>query len=252
MIRKNAITYIDLGMMGTLKEKNKKLLNDCIIKIIEEDYYEVSKILTLMCEKTGDVDMFKLKKDISTILTSSASSNLNEIDITKFVSDMFLMLKENNLILDKDVTMLIRGIIIIEATLSSLNPNLSLTSVLVNHIKSNNEKIIDKSKILEMGSSAIKNTKSLINIPNEVLTFFKTINNGDNKIKFEMSASNNAVDKIEKLLHELIIGIIDASLILSLSSEQNETLRIIIIVLIIILSVWLFMKMLFDHIHKGY
>ena len=252
MIRKNTITYIDLGMMGTLKEKNKKLLNDCIIKIIEEDYYEVSKILTLMCEKTGDVDMFKLKKDISTILTSSASSNLNEIDITKFVSDMFLMLKENNLILDKDVTMLIRGIIIIEATLSSLNPNLSLTSVLVNHIKSNNEKIIDKSKILEMGSSAIKNTKSLINIPNEILTFFKTINNGDNKIKFEMSASNNAVDKIEKLLHELIIGIIDASLILSLSSEQNETLRIIIIVLIIILSVWLFMKMLFDHIHKGY
>ena len=103
-----------------------------------------------------------------------------------------------------------------------------------------------------MGSSAIKNTKSLINIPNEILTFFKTINNGDNKIKFEMSASNNAVDKIEKLLHELIIGIIDASLILSLSSEQNETLRIIIIVLIIILSVWLFMKMLFDHIHKGY
>lgn len=252
MIRKNAITYIDLGMMGTLENKNKELLNKCIMKIIEEDYYEVAKILVLMCEKTGDVDMSKLKKDISNILSSSATSNLNEIDIAKFTSDMFLMLKENNLTLDKDITMLVRGIIIIEATLSSLNPNLNLISVLINHIKSNNEKIIDKNKIIEMGTSAIKNTKSLINIPSEILTFFETINNGDNKIKFEMSASSKSVDKIEKLLHELIIGIIDASLILSLSNEENKVLRIIIIVLIIILSVWLFMKMLFDHIHKGY
>jgi ubiquinone biosynthesis protein len=36
MVRDNKIVFIDLGMMGTLKEKNKKLLNDAIEKIIEE------------------------------------------------------------------------------------------------------------------------------------------------------------------------------------------------------------------------
>ena len=89
MVRDNKIVFIDLGMMGTLKEKNKKLLNDAIEKIIEEDYYELSKILVLMCTKTGECDMSKLKGDVSMILSEVASQDLKDIDIAKFSSNMF-------------------------------------------------------------------------------------------------------------------------------------------------------------------
>lgn len=201
MIRNGKIVFLDLGMMGTLKEKNKRLLNSCITKIIEEDYYEVSKILINMCSKSDDVDVSKLKDDIASILNEFSTSNLNDIDTAKFVSDMFTMLKRNNLVLDRDITMLVRGILIIEATLENLNPNLSLISVLLNHTSNEESEVLNSQKILDTGRKIVKNTKSLVSIPNEVLTFFKTINNGDNKIKFEMSGSQRQVDKIEKLLH---------------------------------------------------
>ena len=252
MVRDNKIVFIDLGMMGTLKEKNKKLLNDAIEKIIEEDYYELSKILVLMCTKTGECDMSKLKGDVSMILSEVASQDLKDIDIAKFSSNMFKMLRENNLVLDKDITMLIRGILVMESSLKNLNNNLSLLSVLTNHIVNKKTSLIDGEKIVKAGKEIVKNTKSLVSVPNEVLTFFKTLNNGDNKIKFEMSGSTKQVDKIEKMLHELIIGIIDASLILALSNEKNETIRMVLMVFIIILSIWLFIKMLIDHIHRGY
>lgn len=252
MIRDGKIVFLDLGMMGTLKEKNKRLLNSCITKIIEEDYYEVSKILINMCSKSDDVDVSKLKDDIASILNEFSTSNLDDIDTAKFVSDMFTMLKKNNLVLDRDITMLVRGVLIIEATLENLNPNLSLISVLLNHTSNEESEVLSSQKILDTGRKIVKNTKSLVSIPNEVLTFFKAMNNGDNKIKFEMSGSKRQVDKIEKLLHELIIGIIDASLILALSNEQNELIRKVLIICIIILSLWLFIKMLIDHIHKGY
>ena len=252
MVRDNKIVFIDLGMMGTLKEKNKKLLNDAIEKIIEEDYYELSRILVLMCTKTGECDMSKLKGDVSMILSEVAGQDLNDIDIAKFSSNMFKMLRENNLVLDKDITMLIRGILVMESSLKNLNDNLSLLSVLTNHIVNKNSSLIDGEKIVKAGKEIVKNTKSLVSVPNEVLTFFKTLNNGDNKIKFEMSGSTKQVDKIEKMLHELIIGIVDASLILALSNEKNETIRMVLIVFIIILSVWIFIKMLIDHIHRGY
>ena len=162
------------------------------------------------------------------------------------------MLRENSLVLDKDITMLIRGILVMESSLKNLNDNLSLLSVLTNHIVNKKTSLIDGEKIVKAGKEIIKNTKSLVSVPNEVLTFFKALNNGDNKIKFEMSGSTKQVDKIEKMLHELIIGIIDASLILALSNEKNETIRMVLIVFIIILSVWIFIKMLIDHIHRGY
>ena len=252
MVKDDKIVYIDLGMMGTLKEKNKKLLNYVIEKILEEDYYEIAKTLSLMCSKNDELDISKLKGDVEAILLDVSNSNLKDINIAKFISNMFIMLKNNNLELDKDVTMLIRGILIIESTLEIINPNLSFIDVLSNHVLNKKKSIIDKEKVINEGSEVIKNTKSLVKIPNEVLTFFKTLNNGESKIKFEMSASKNQVDKIEKLLHELIIGIIDASLILALSNEKNELIRKILILFIIILSIWLFIKMLIDHIHKGY
>ena len=83
--------------------------------------------------------------------------HLNDIDTAKFVSDMFTMLKKNNLVLDRDITMLVRGILIIEATLENLNPNLSLISVLLNHTSNEESEVLSSQKILDTGRKIVKN-----------------------------------------------------------------------------------------------
>ena len=50
------------------------------------------------------------------------------------------MLQENNLILDHNVTMLIRGIGVIEGVLQSLDSTISLTSVLKDKVLENEKK----------------------------------------------------------------------------------------------------------------
>ena len=67
-----------------------------------------------------------------------------------------------------------------------------------------------------------------------------------------MSASSRQVDKLENLLHEFIIGLLDASLILAYSLERDLLVRRVLFYFIVILSIWLFIKMLIDYIHKGY
>lgn len=252
LVKDGVIEYLDLGMMGTLQEKNKKLLKEAIFKIVEDDYYTVAKILVDMSTQNGDVDLYSLKNNIRSILTNFSNSTLDTLDSAKFISDMYKMLRNHNLTLDKDVTMLIRGMCVIESVLKDLNPNLSLFDVLYNHIVNNKESLIDADKILNAAKSTLSSAKSMINIPKEINTFVKSLNDGDTKFKFELSDSTNQIDKIEKLLHELIIGIIDASLILASSLVTDEVIKKIFIVFIIILSAWLFIKMIFDHFHKGY
>ena len=82
--------------------------------------------------------------------------------------------------------------------------------------------------------------------------FFESLNNGETKFKFELSDSSNQVDKIEKLVHELIIGFIDGCLIISLSFISSPSFRFIILIFIILLSTWLLIRMLIDHNHRGY
>lgn len=253
MVRDDKIVYIDLGMMGTLSKKNKLLLKNCMKAIISSDYNEVARILLDMSEVSGEVDHMKLVNDIKSILMNFGSSSLNDIDITKFIKDMFKMLQENKLILDNDVTMLVRGIGIIEAVLEKLDSNINLVEVLTNKIKKDSFKeTISIDTIRNVGKTVINSTNGLLKLPGEVSNLITSISNGEIKFKVEFSDSNNHIDKLEKLLHELIITFLDGILIICLCFSKSHEQREILGLFVIILSVWLFVKMLIDRMHNGY
>ena len=67
-----------------------------------------------------------------------------------------------------------------------------------------------------------------------------------------MSDSSKHVDKIEALIHELVIGFIDGCLIISISFINDPSIRFIFLIFIILLSSWLIVKMLIDSKHSGY
>ena len=182
----------------------------------------------------------KLVYDIKSILINFGSSSLNDIDITKFIKDMFKMLQENKLILDNDVTMLIRGIGIIEAVLEKLDSNINLVEVLTNKIKKDSFKeTISIDTIRNVGKTVINSTNGLLKLPGEVSNLITSI-------------SNNHIDKLEKLLHELIITFLDGILIICLCFSKSHEQREILGLFVIVLSVWLLIKMLIDRMHNGY
>ena len=252
-IYNNKIYFLDWGMVGTLSKLNQVLLNKCMKAIITEDYQEVANCLLSMSIKKDEVDQSKLVTDIKNILEEFSNIGLEEINTKKFITSMFKMLQENNLILDHNVTMLIRGIGVMEGVLNSLDSTISLTSVLKDKVIENEKKnLLSGETLKNIEKKVLRSSKSLINIPTETESLLKYIRQGDFKFKLELSDSNKHIDKIENLLHELILGFIDGCLILAYSLVQGETAKYIILLFIIVLSAWLFFKMIMDLFHKGY
>lgn len=252
LIEKNKIVYIDLGMVGRLSEKNKGLLKKCIKAIVVNDYKEVSKILVSMSTKTDEIEYMVLENDVAAILEEFGDLDLDSISTTKFVSDMFNMLRKNHLVLDQDVTMLIRGIVTIEPVIKELDPKLSLLKVLsINHPLII-EELFNINKMRDKSRKIINNVDKMIDIPGEVSSLIKSVNTGDTKFKLELSDSTKQVDKIENLVHELIIGFIDGCLVISSVLVNDAELRKIFLIFAIILSGWLLIKMIFDLVHRGY
>ncbi len=234
MIRENKIIYIDLGMMGTLSKKNKLLLKKCMKAIIFSDYNEVARILIDMSTSKGEIDHLSLVNDIKNILLNFGSTALNEV-------------------LDNDVTMLIRGISIIEGVLEEIDPNINLVAVLTNKIEKDNLKeITSLDNVKKISKNIINSADGLVKLPGEVSNLITSINNGEIKFKVEFSDSKNHIDKLEKLLHELIIAFIDGVLIVCFCFSQPGRQKVILFFGIVILSIWLIIKMLYDYTHKGY
>ena len=53
------------------------------------------------------------------------------------------------------------------------------------------------------------------------------------------------------MLHQVVVGILDAALLLGASLVNSITLRNIYIILAVILTIWLIIQMIIDNIHKG-
>ena len=122
-----------------------------------------------------------------------------------------------------------------------------------NKIKENTfNDIFSKGSLMNTSRNIISGVNSLSELPTELLSFVKDVNRGETKIDIEMANSDKQVDKLEKMLHQLVIGLLDAAVLLGACMVDNKILRAIYIILGTIFTVWLFIQMAKDHFHSGY
>lgn len=252
-IRDGKIIFLDLGMMGRISSRNKILLKNAMKAIVQNNVTELEHILLSIATVTEPVNHIKLRTEIQKILDKNANEDIKNINIMEFMNSVNIVLRENNIKLDKNITLLIRGICVIEGTLEGISPDINLLMVFNNKIKEDSLKeVFSEEMLMNTGKNFIVGANSLSMLPNELLNFVKDINRGETKIDIEMANSQKQVDKLEKMLHQLVIGLLDAAILLGASMVNNQILRCIYLVLAIILTIWLFIQMAKDHFHKGY
>ena len=252
-IREGKIMFLDLGMMGRLSSRNKQLLKNAMNAIVANDTTELERILLSISTTTGSINHIKLRNEIQKILDKNVNEDIENINIVEFMSSVSKVLRENNIKLDKNITLLMRGICVIEGTLELISPNINLIMVFENKIRENTfDNVFSKGTLMNTGRNIVSGVNSLGELPTELLSFVKDINRGETKIDIEMANSDKQVDKLEKMLHQLVIGLLDAAVLLGACMVDNKILRAIYIILGTIFTIWLFIQMAKDHFHSGY
>lgn len=252
IIKDDKVMLIDFGMVGRLSDNSKELIKKCIKAIMAKDYNGITQvILGLSTHYGNEIDYQKLEFEVKKLIENYLNVELQNIDFAKFATDLFNMLREFKLMLDKDVTMVIRGAGVIEGVLKNVNPKISFLNVLSLSKYSQNE-IFSVEEIKNKSLKAIQSLDNLLEVPTEVNSLLKSINSGQAKFKVELSESANQVDKLENLVHEVVIGFIDGCLIISTAIIDIPEIKNVLIVLIVILTAWLIIKMIKDLIHRGY
>ena len=247
------IFYLDLGMMGRISNRYKKILNNAMKAIVRNDIPEIEHLLLSISTVKGNINHMKLRTEIQQVIDRNVNEDIQDIDIVKFIDSVSTILRKNNIKLDNNITLLIRGICVIEGTLESLTPNINLLLVLKNKIKEDSIKeMFSEEMITNAGKHLVTSANSLSQLPGELLSLVRDVNRGETKIDIEMANSDKQVDKLEKMLHQLVIGFLDAAVLLGASMVNNEILRWIYLGAAGIFSGWLFTQMIIDHFHKGY
>lgn len=252
-VRDGKIVFLDLGMMGRLSTRTRNQLNGAMKTIVKNDVGELERILLSISTTTSSVNHSKLKSDIQTILDKNVNEDIQNINIVDFTVSVTKVLRENKIKLDKNITLLMRGICVIEGTLELISPNINLIMVFENKLQERTFKeLFSKDALVNTGRNFVSGVNSLGELPTELLNFVRDVNKGQTKIDIEMANSHKQVNKLEKMLHQLVIGVLDAAVLLGASIVNNDVLRYIYVTMGVIFSIWLFIQMVKDHFHDGY
>lgn len=241
------IVYLDFGMMGRLSTRNKELLNRCMIAIVRNNVSEVAHILIDLDTTNQPINYMTLTSDIKRVLNRHKKTEISKINIKEFVTDMFHLLNANNITLPKDVSVLVRGIIVIEGVLEEINPEINLMQVLKNRFRFQN--LLKKENLEKYALKGLESLDCFIELPKETVSLIQGINNGELRFNIELNDSKMHINRIETILHQILITFLDLALIIGISlmstanHENQPTIYYIYILFSIIFTSWLFLKM---------
>ena len=136
-----------------------------------------------------------------------------------------------------------------EGTLEKITPHINLLEVLTKKVNAANA-IFGKEKVEGFALSTLKSTANLLLIPKEALQTLKGINTGELRFNIELTDSKHQIDRIERIVHLIIISALDVAFIIGTSQmviKTEENLPFIFYLYMagaIICTMWLLYKLI--------
>ena len=248
------IVYLDFGMMGRLTKRDMDLLKRCMKGILKNDIHEVESVILTMGIHDNEIDHTALYSDIELVLNKYGSLEIGSMHLGEMFTEVFGIVSKHNISMPKNITMLMRGIIVMEGVLNVLSPSISFMQVLKNRMNGEVvQNVFSANTVKSIAKKGIAFEENLIEIPVGLNTLLKMAVKGEAKFNLELTDSQNKIGKLESMLNKIIIAVLDASLIVASSficysqvgpkTDNIPTLGLVFLIIAAAMSIWLVVKM---------
>lgn len=217
LISEGKIVWLDLGMIGIINKRDQELYKRAIKAVIKNDIYELKNVVLTLGVCRHEINHAKLYQDIEKMLFKYAGMDINDMDMGMMFQELMGVARNNGISLPKGLTLLGRSILIMQRVVSVLDPNTNLLNFFKNHLQDNYKDQLDPKKLFP--DTAIKTYRSaskLIEIPAQIGDLLDLSIKGQSHINVEIVNLRDNVNKQVRASNRLTIGLIIASMILSL------------------------------------
>lgn len=217
-IRDGKIIWIDFGMMGQLSSKDQGLIKDAVMAMAEADTGKlVDTILTLGVHH-GRVDYPQLYCDIDELMKRYLTMNLADIDLGLAIQEVFTIAHQHRISVPKGVSMLAKGLVTIESTISTLAPSTNIIQIAAAHMSKPLWNSLNLKKELRNGTrKTYEALNKAMDVPVQLSDLMRMALKGQIKLNLEIMDSEEPLSSIDEMVNKMIVTIIAASLLLGSS-----------------------------------
>ena len=213
----NRIGMIDFGMVGMLTNARRNQIVDLLHALTRKDE---QALLQVLLDWSGDTvgDEDRLAYDVAELMQSYDDLQLKDVKIGGLLNDITAVMRDNNLFLPADLTLLFKTLITLEGLGQQLDPGFHM----IDHVTPFVERVIQQrytpQALLARGRKSVRETlEVLADLPRDLRHLLQDMRRGRVKVDLDLKRLDQFGHQLDRASNRLTMGILTASLVVGSS-----------------------------------
>ncbi len=213
----NRVGLLDFGMVGRITDARREQLIDFLEALVHKNEAEMLAVLSLWAGD-AEIDEDRLANDISELMFGYDNLTLKDIRVGRLLEEITALMRDNNLGLPPDLTLLFKALITLEGLGIQLDPDFHM----VDHITPFLQRVLEArytpealAKRARRGMQEIGEV--LFGLPRDVARLFRQARRGNMRIDLDLKRLDHFGVQLNQAANRLTMGVLTASLVVGSS-----------------------------------
>jgi ubiquinone biosynthesis protein len=223
----NVISFIDFGMMGTLREEHLNFLGKYTLGYLDRDAHMMTEALLLVSGKRHYARFKELEHQINDLLAHYKYLSIDEMDFGKIMNESVDLLVHYGLKMPPGIYLMVKALMAIERVAVALNPEIDFANEMKPYAAELISRQFDPRLIAREVFESLKEYYLLITeFPADLNEIISKIKEGKFKTQIELKGFEPLIEHMDVLGNRLAVAIVLAALIIGASIlSQWEQVR---------------------------
>ena len=213
----NRIAFIDFGMVGRLTEERRDQLTGLLLGLVK---HEPRRVADVMLDWTGDsaMDEDGLLLEIQTFVQQYHGVALKQLRLGDMLSDLVAILRQHQLALPPDLSLLIKAFISLEGMGRELDPDFDMAGEAMPLLEQALRARYAPTALLQRGWRGVSEALSLVAaLPQDISRLLRAARRGRLEIHIDVTHLKRVGNQLDSAANRLVVGIVIAALIIGSS-----------------------------------
>lgn len=210
------IIYLDFGIVGRLDKELRTYLASMLFHLMKQDYHKMALVHRDMGLIGREVDIYEFEEALRDISEPIFGRNLEDIRISMLLMDLIETAKRFDMVLQPNLLLLQKSMVIIEGVGRQLYPDVNLWEVAKPLVyKWMAKEKLSPTKIFEKGSEIPKEILgTMVELPSQINRLVKTTLDDELRVNFVHNGIEPVITELKNIGKNIGTGLIIAALIL--------------------------------------
>ena len=231
IVSDGVVYFIDLGMMGRLSSRYRRILQDIVFAVAQADTPKLKDALMSLAVsiEPSKIDHSAFLHDLDYLVEDYASTDLTDLNVGELLTNVIKLARKHNVELPSVITLVARGMVTLEGLLEEYIPNVNMIEIISNHMSTKYSAVQELKDYIENTSQqSVKALEGLLHASEDIGLATHLLTRGQLKIKTEMAGSDDLMRRLGFIIDRLSLAVIIAGLFIGSSVVYYADIRPVI------------------------